>query len=235
MGVPEWLTVPVAEVSRGCESRGPKRIGCLCFVADPMLAEHLQHLSMAVFDPDARARVDRCEFVDPGSLTPFAPHAHAPLDRHRLDVALSRGRHAAERAKLAGCCKLLCLGIGIDDALDDRHPLATSRPTRHAAYAGLRRIARFEIAALTGALIAGAQMGLQAYPSGRQARFAAELALALNPGVRDWLIDSPGAMHQPLRISPTCSGDRGSSSWYRDDSFAEIISASSRCADRELA
>ncbi|BCU07449.1 hypothetical protein Atep_21260 [Allochromatium tepidum] len=205
MGLPEWLTVPVAEVSRGYESRGPKRIGCLCFVADPMPAEHLRRLSTTGFDPDSRVRADRCEFVDPGSLIPFVPHADEPLDRHRLDVALSRGRHAAERAKLAGCCKLLCLGIGADDALDDRQPFATSRPTRQAAYAGLRRIARFEIAALTGALIAGAQMGLQAYPGGRQARFAAELALALNPGVRDWLIDSPGAIPQPrLGLSHLC-------------------------------
>lgn len=170
-----------------------------------MPAEHLQRLSTTGFDPDARVRVDRCEFVDPGSLIPFAPHTDEPLDCHRLDVALSRGRHAAERAKLAGCCKLICLAIGADDTLDDRQPLATSRPTRQAAYAGLRRIARFEIAALTGALIAGAQMGLRAYPSGSQARLAAELALALNPGVRDWLIDSPSAMSQPLRIAPTRS------------------------------
>ncbi|MCK7577772.1 MAG: hypothetical protein MZV65_19585 [Chromatiales bacterium] len=126
-------------------------------------------MSTTGFDLDARARVDRCEFIDPGSLIPFAPCTGKPLDRHRLDVALSRGRHAAERAKLAGCCKLICLGMGADDTLDDRQTLATSRPTRQAAYAGLRRIARFEIAALTGALVAGAQMGLQAYPGGRQA------------------------------------------------------------------
>jgi len=205
MGVPEWLAVPVAEVNRGCESRSTKRIGCLCFVADPRLAEHLRRLSTTGVDLDAWAGVDRCEFVDPGSLIPFAPHTDEPLDCHRLDVALSRGRHAAERAKLAGCCKLICLGIGTDDSLDDRQLLDTSRPTRHAAYAGLRRIACFEIAALTGALIAGAQMGLQTYPSGRQAQFAAKMALALNPGVRDWLIDSPSTLPQPLRISPTRS------------------------------
>ncbi|MTW20906.1 hypothetical protein GJ668_07305 [Allochromatium palmeri] len=225
MGLPEWLTISVAESGRGRGSKGQGRIGGLCFIADPILAERLRRTSTAIFDLDAWALVDRGEFVDPGSLTPFASHADEPLDRHRLDVALSRGRHAAERAKLAGCQTLICLGIADDDGLNDWFRLDTAKPpcrttaasdyprcNRHdsassgqAAYARLRQIARFEIAALTGALIASAQMGLQAYPRGYLAWVAARIALELNPGVGDWLVDSRSATPQVSRIEPTCS------------------------------
>jgi hypothetical protein len=219
MGLPEWLTVPVAEFGRERESKGPGRIRRLCFIADPILAEHFRCTSTIMFELDAWALVDRDEFVDPGSLTPFASHTDELLDRHRLDVALSRGRHAAERAKLAGCWGLVCLGLdGTDDGgLDDWLPFGTSRPhhwttaippeypqctrsdsesSSQTAYAELRQIARFEVAALTGALIASAQMGLETYPSGLQARLAARIALKLNPQIRDWLVLS----------QPGCSG-----------------------------
>lgn len=202
MGFPEWLTIPVAESGWMGTTLGPQRLGGLCFSAAAIQLDALKRFDLTMRRLMAQGGFVDC--VDSGGLYPFAPDADRRLDRHRLDVALSRGRHAAERAKLAGCQALICLGIATSSELARGGP-CDGAATVQTAYDRLRRMGCFEIAALTGALIAGAQMGLQAYPSGVQARLAAEMALALNPGVRDWLVDSPSVIPQPLRISPTRS------------------------------
>lgn len=232
MGLPEWLTIPAApaaECSRAVDAMEPRRIRHLCFIADPILAERCRRASAVVFDLDLWASVARYEFVDPGSLSPFAPHAGGPLDRHRLDVALSMGRHAAERAKLAGYRMLVCMAVAEDSGLDDWFPLDTAGRTvttpseyprfarcdnevsSQVAYARLRQIARFEIAALTGALIACAQMGIQFHPRGCLASIATQIALDLNPAVRDWFLPSNQTRYNFLTALRPCESDPCSS------------------------
>lgn len=202
MGFPEWLTIPVAESGWMDTTQGPRRLGGLCFSAAAIRLDALKRFDLTMRRLMAQGGFVDC--VDAGGLYPLALDADRRLDRHRLDVALSCGRHAAERGKLAGCQTLICLGVATssESVPGGAHDSAATVQT---AYDRLRRLGCFEIAALTGALIAGAQMGVQAYPSGSQARFAAVMALALNPGVRDWLIDSVSAMPQPLRLSSTYS------------------------------
>ncbi|MCK7583021.1 MAG: nicotinate-nucleotide--dimethylbenzimidazole phosphoribosyltransferase [Chromatiales bacterium] len=199
MGFPEWLTIPVAESGWMGSTLGPRRLGGLCFSTEAIQLDALTRSDLTMRRLMAHGGFVDC--VDSGGLYPFVSDADRRLDRHRLDVALSRGRHAAERAKLAGCQTLICLGMATSSE-SARGGSQGGATTVQAAYDRLHRMDCFEIAALTGALIAGAQMGLQAYPSGIQARLAAEMALALNPGVRDWFIDSPSAIPQPLRIAP---------------------------------
>ena len=196
MTCPDWLTVPAAPVAvwyrAGDEAVKLKRTGQLGVLAHPLLAERYRQAARG--DVECWMSVVRGEIIDPSCCMPFVP-----LDRHRLDVALSMGRHAVERATLAGCQVLLCRGMTDDSGHDIWPPLAAA--SRHAAYARLHQRARFEIAVLSGALVAGAQMGLQMFSSGLQARRASEIALALNPGVGNWLSDSRRTMRQPLRIT----------------------------------
>jgi hypothetical protein len=138
------------------------------------------------------------------------------MDKHRLDVALSIGRHAAERAKLAAYA--VVIGLGTDgspcgDSVDWRVNLHTILPGtafqhglvpgvdifsagRHLhpleealtdPYDNLHRLGRFEVAALVGLAIAGAQIGLSVTMVGTAGCLAAMIARRLHPGVAEWL------------------------------------------------
>jgi nicotinate-nucleotide--dimethylbenzimidazole phosphoribosyltransferase len=109
------------------------------------------------------------------------------LDKHRLDIALSIGRHAAERARLAGARHLIALATGMTECL--------VAPTRSDPYERLRDDGQVEIAVLVGAAIACAQIGLQVSLPHRLGGLAAAMAIRLNPSISDWLTgddDRPG-------------------------------------------
>jgi nicotinate-nucleotide--dimethylbenzimidazole phosphoribosyltransferase len=127
------------------------------------------------------------------------------LDKHDLDVALSAGRHAAERAKLAGVERLIAMAPSVCLA-GERPPPTTGLDARCRAvqlpcfdrccpkvsacfdpYDALCCLGGPEIAALAGIAIAAAQMGIPFCLPGSAGSFAAEAAVGLNPGVRAWL------------------------------------------------
>lgn len=113
------------------------------------------------------------------------------MDKHPLDLALSAGRHAAERAKLAGIGHLL----GWAPRLDARASSASPDPGRRVLsddlcvdpYEHLRCAGHPEMAALVGLAIAGAQMGLSVHLPDPVGQVAARTALRLNPGIVAWL------------------------------------------------
>jgi len=105
----------------------------------------------------------------------------ARLTRHRFEVALSRGRQAVERARLAGAAWLIGESSG-----DDPRALAAALASGACGYALLRRHGQAAHAALVGATVAAAQLGLYWSPRGTGAGLAARLAVCLHPGVRDW-------------------------------------------------
>ncbi|EGV33674.1 hypothetical protein ThidrDRAFT_0363 [Thiorhodococcus drewsii AZ1] len=107
----------------------------------------------------------------------------SPLNKHALDVALSRGRHAVERAKLAGCG--LFVGVACEwDAGGMRlqSPVGESDPYRRLVRCGCR-----EFAALVGAAIAAGQIGIPMLCLGRGGDAALSLVRRLHPGVLAWL------------------------------------------------
>lgn len=142
------------------------------------------------------------------------------LTEHQLSRALSAGRHAAERARLAdshlfiggemgianttAAAALACALLGARPAelagpgtgLDrpgvahkaviiqralDRHAQTSQNPL-----GALRCLGGFEIAALTGAYLACAHMGLPVLVDGFISSVAALVAMRLQPGVADW-------------------------------------------------
>jgi nicotinate-nucleotide--dimethylbenzimidazole phosphoribosyltransferase len=124
------------------------------------------------------------------------------LDKHRLDVALSAGRHAAERAKLAGVRHLIGVAPSVRSAIG-RHAacempcLGRNRPGGNAGsdpYDALGCRGLPEVAALVGVAIAAAQMGIPLCLPDPAGGVATDLAVRLNPGVRAWLDAIPAAM-----------------------------------------
>ena len=194
---PDWLAVPAAS-DGGRHGRGGGRLRVVLFVTD-----RSHHESMiATLDGDVAPGLPRhadcdIEMLDAGNLgwsesvpdwanlgsgvKASGQETQAALDTHRLDVALSTGRHAVERARLAGCVRVI--GVG------QRAPMSLMRALQAGKdpYDALRRWGEFETAALTGMVIAGAQIGLQVRLHGRAARPAALAATALHPDIGNWL------------------------------------------------
>ncbi len=198
----------------------------LIFVPDPNVAARLRRDSSTIGsgiriderDHDlvewlSRREWAEVEVIDPGTLTPADPGFEVGMDRHRLDVALSAGRHAAERARLAGCLHLRCMGLDPDEYGTDqgcRDPLRRDRrgaeclverlprtridrsasrvqSDRGRAYQALGRLGAFDIAALVGAAVASAQMGMGVSLHGARGRIAGRIATGLHPRVADWI------------------------------------------------
>ncbi|MEJ2692398.1 MAG: nicotinate-nucleotide--dimethylbenzimidazole phosphoribosyltransferase [Candidatus Thiodiazotropha sp.] len=148
----------------------------------------------------------------------------AAMSEEQLAGAMHAGRHAAERAKMAGAqlyiggemgignttsaaalaCALLDAppeeiagpGTGLDGAgvrrkievirrALQRHPGLRQTPLE-----ALRRLGGFEIAALTGAYMACAHMGLPLLVDGFITSVAALVASRLCPGALDWMLFS---------------------------------------------
>lgn len=153
------------------------------------------------------------------------------LDKHRLDVALSAGRHAAERAKLAGITHLIGVAPSVHASTDwwlgtanvsvsyaahevpflDRclDPCRSEPPACFDPYDALRCCGRPEIAALVGVAIAAAQMGLPLSLPDPAGSIAALAAVGLNPGVRAWLdpvfAQRPGPLPSPVYPRSLCA------------------------------
>jgi nicotinate-nucleotide--dimethylbenzimidazole phosphoribosyltransferase len=170
--------------------------------------------------------------LDPGPLPGVKDYHLGPgtasfdadpaMTEHQLACALGAGRHAVERARLAGCelfiggemgignttsaaaiaCALLSQppevlagpGTGLDAAGIARkiavianalreHRLGLSSPLEI-----LRRLGGFEIAALTGAYVACAQIGLPVLIDGFISSVAALNASRLCPGAAQWFL-----------------------------------------------
>lgn len=136
-----------------------------------------------------RLAADDIEHLDAGTGWSDASEITRPLDTHRLDVALSAGRHAVERAKLAGCVRLL--GIGQPGSRDQIAINGLTRALQNGVepYQALRRWGDFTTAALTGMAIAGAQIGVRIQLQGAGAPLAIWAATAIHPGVGRWLDD----------------------------------------------
>ncbi|MBK5963605.1 hypothetical protein CCR95_05760 [Thiocystis minor] len=117
------------------------------------------------------------------------PRHRRLLDIHRLDVALSLGRHAAERAKLAGRDLLVVLGPSEHGLASEaiRADSAWHASLSDDSYEALRRLGSVEIAARVGALIAGAQIGLPVLLQGTDAGAARRVACCLHPQLGEWL------------------------------------------------
>lgn len=142
----------------------------------------------------------------------------AAMTEHQLAKALHAGRHAAERARLAGARLFIGAGVGsanhivaaaLSCALLQRVPehflrsanhrdgtfspivsahiiqraLSLHRDQLHLPLECLRCLGGFEIAALTGASLACAQMGLPMLADGLVGSTAALVATRLRPGV----------------------------------------------------
>lgn len=224
---PEWLQVPAAEPAplvAGGDRLGPVpgHVGTLGavrlvrFVSGPTAGVRdgavLSPLERAVLAVWLSPRSYDCERLDPGTLNglgrgsgdastrigPGRPQGRA-LDKHQLDVALSVGRHAAERAKLAG--RVLLIGSGevgvrppgvtVHDPMSlDEMPTSV---TWCDPYLALRQQGCFAVAALVGMAIAGAQIGLPVLLHGESGRFAATIARRLHLGLGAWLSLLPGS------------------------------------------
>lgn len=146
----------------------------------------------------------------------------AAMSEQQLALALAAGRHAAERARLAGAQLFIAGEMGIANttsasavasALIHAEPSLLAGPgtgvdsrgvarktaviqralNLHQAHLdtpeeSLRRLGGFEIAAMCGAYIACAQMGVPALIDGFISSVAALAAMRINPEVSEWFI-----------------------------------------------
>lgn len=194
---PDWLAVPAA-AEGGRDGCGDGRVRVVLFLTDRSHRASMMATVDDTFSPALSRHADcDIEMLDAGSLgwsesvpdwASFESGVKAPgqktqavLDTHRLDVALSVGRHAVERARLAGCVRVI--GVGQCAPMSLMRALQAGKDP----YDALRRWGEFEIAALTGMAIAGAQIGVQVRLQGRAARPAALAATALHPDIGSWL------------------------------------------------
>lgn len=144
------------------------------------------------------------------------------MDLHQLALAMNAGRHAAERARLAGteiylagemgignttaaaavACALMGAepeelvgpGTGLDDA-GVRHKAEVIRRAMdlHRGHMDepvecLRRVGGFEIAAMSGAYLACAQMGMPVLVDGFISSVSALATARICPSARDWFL-----------------------------------------------
>ncbi len=199
--IPDWLTIPVADrlMDHFPTHHAVGRVRLILFIAGGDHADLSTQAAIAAVFGTARPgsiALDRhIEIIDAAGdgLSPDADAQSATgMDKHRLDVALSLGRHAAERAKLAGY-DALCAGA---------YPPCTFR-SQHCSvwinaftdpYETLRTLGRCDIAALVGMMIAGAQIGLPALLPGINATLAACLAIRLH----QWSMPGRQNSRQPL-------------------------------------
>lgn len=228
LDAPAAVGASASGMARTCEGTGsalaascPRDVRVVAFRSDDP-ADLNRRLSLALatrapwsFEP--RRRLD-CD-VDLLNLT-LPAHLHAvrklpdgcvpliaaesrrrrvEMDKHGLDVALSIGRHAAERARLAG--KRFVVGVGISSSSAD----ASDKAGRHGRlidpYEALLILGSAELAVLVGLVVASAQMGLRAILVGQDAPLVTVLAIRLHPGVENWLVrEEPQSRYQSSQL-----------------------------------
>jgi nicotinate-nucleotide--dimethylbenzimidazole phosphoribosyltransferase len=104
---------------------------------------------------------------------------------HQVDVALSAGRQAVERARLQQTALLVAQAVGSEC----RARTLGQQLTRHPSpYQTLRHHGGLEHAALIGAALSATQLGLPLILAGPAARIAADLAIAINARAADWVL-----------------------------------------------
>lgn len=190
--VPDWLSIPTPKAA---PTRHPHSDLCLVFPESLALREarqavEQQHLC-SISEHPARA-----PHTDPNGPT-LDKH---PLDKHQLDVALSRGRQRIERAWLAGFRALqLVTSECLRMESSDLNNALSYELTQRAAYQLLMRHGSVNLAAFVGASIAAAQLGMIARITGPGAWTIQQLSLALNPDAEPWL-SIPG---NPNHIRPS--------------------------------
>ncbi len=201
--LPQWLMVPAAEATAPPRTSQQDSTKLVVFTADPATAMLLRkHLRRDALGLQCLAGVEIIDAGLPATAT-IRParlgrgeRLASSMSRHQLDVALSRGRHSAERAKLAGytmlVCACACPKTSWDmllSALSQPVQVGATLPTRdrREVYGDLRDHGEFAIAALVGAIIACAQMGLRVHARGASGALAAAFAAGLHPGVLEWL------------------------------------------------
>ena len=187
---PDWLAVPAAP--DGCERGGRiDRVRVVLVGTSLSCGDGILHGLPAYADLEIErldlGRNGRCGVV---------------FDKHRLDVALSAGRHAVERASLAHCGLLIGVGQGGRKAGREQPVGILDDP-----YDALRRWGDGELAALVGMVIAGAQIGVPVRLGGVNASLAARVAMALHPDVADWLSVIPLRRFSPAH---RCADERSS-------------------------
>ena len=158
-------------------------------------------LGPALIEPDTGTATAHIEILDmrgTGLSTAIVGRIRMPLgptvrDRrgcpamsvHQVDVALSAGRQAVERARLQQTALLVAQTVGSDC----RTLTLGQQLARHPSpYQTLRHHGGLEHAALTGAALAAAQLGLPLILAGPAARIAAGLAIAINAPAADWVL-----------------------------------------------
>lgn len=147
--------------------------------APAMTAEQLELALLAGFDAAERAKARGAQLFIGGEMgiantTPAACLAARILNKTAKDVTgPGTGLNSEQMLqKIAVVDQALALH-------SDEQPLAV-----------LQKLGGFEIAALTGAFIACAQLGVPILLDGYIVTAAAMLAVAINPSVKDWLLAS---------------------------------------------
>ncbi len=182
---PQWLSVPAATGGPRVRDLAERRILLIRVErhADPTARSVWPAIQTAAsIIPPTPGLIHRSSTEPLIEILCLSDPGHIDrLDKHRLDIALSIGRHAAERARLAGARHL----IGVATGMAER----SAAPIPSDPYERLRTDGRVEIAALVGAAIACAQIGLQVSLPDRIGGLAAAMAIRLNPSIGDWLVD----------------------------------------------
>lgn len=178
--VPDWLSIPAPEAA---PTGHPHSALCLVFPESLALQavpqpEEQQHLCLISKHPAWALH------TDPDGRT-LGKH---PLDKHQLDVALSRGRQRIERARLTG---IRALQLATSECLrmesSDLNNALSHELTQMAAYQLLMRHGSVNLAAVVGAAIAAAQLCMSARITGPDAWTIQQLSLAMNPDAEPWL------------------------------------------------
>jgi hypothetical protein len=180
---PDWVLIPAAGIiGPSPRSAGERQLRLVVAAGDDG--------TMAAPSPDAlTVRLADHHGLAAGWPTQTGPGplpSHA-ADKHALDLALSAGRHAVERARLAGARRLVANAT----AAARQAPPTRLATSPVCVYRGLALLGP-EIAVLAGICLSAAQIGLPVAPVGIAARVAARLAAGMNPSVRMW-IDLPDA------------------------------------------
>lgn len=207
------------------------RGGAAICVAARLLGAELEVINLGTAHETGRIDGVKDYALGPGT----ANFTQAPaMTQHQAACALGAGRHAAERARLAGAQLFIGGEMGIGNttaatalacALLDVKPQLLAGPgtgltpdkvahkaqvvqraldvhLHHIAspFDALCRLGGFEIAALSGAYLACAHMGLPVLVDGFISTAAALVAVRVQPGVTPWLLFSHASAEPGHRI-----------------------------------
>lgn len=171
--LPDWVFVPAAS--------GPTE------AAAPDRAEGARHGAELLLLPTQAPPYARTLLMAAGRSPARLPAAGPPpasrLDKHGIDLALSIGRHAVERAKLGGIDRLICRAPP-----RTVEPAASPRPRAPATGIAEALAAACPVTiALAGVCLAASQIGIRTRLTGDAAEQALHLARVINPDADRWV------------------------------------------------